>query len=116
MYRSWMTNRARDERSVFLVAHTDDGRVVGFLIGTAEREIPIYRLREFGFIHDVWVEPEYRNEGVARQMTMLAIEKFRAMGMKQVRLDTAAANDVGRSLFRACGFRPSVTEMLLEIS
>jgi len=114
MYRGWLTSRANDARSVFLVAERE-GAIVAFLVGTVEREIPIYRLSEFGFIHDVWVEPDYRNEGVARQMTMLAIERFREMGVKQIRLDTAARNDAARGLFASCGFRPSVTEMLLEI-
>lgn len=113
MYRGWLTSRANDARSVFLVAERD-GTVVAFLVGTIEREIPIYRLSEFGFIHDVWVEPAYRNEGVGRQMTMLAIERFRAMGVRQIRLDTAAKNDAARGLFASCGFRPTVTEMLLE--
>jgi ribosomal protein S18 acetylase RimI-like enzyme len=114
MYRGWLTSRARDARSVFLVAERE-GAIVAFLIGTIEREIPIYRLDEYGFIHDVWVEPAYRNEGIGRQITMLAIERFREIGVKQVRLDTAAKNDVARGLFASCGFRPSVTEMLLEI-
>lgn len=114
MYRSWLTSRATDPRSVFLVAERED-RLIAFLIATVEHEIPIYRLNEFGFIHDLWVEPEYRNEGSARQMTMLAIEKFRELGVKQVRLDTHAKNDIARALFASCGFRPSVTEMLLEL-
>jgi ribosomal protein S18 acetylase RimI-like enzyme len=84
-------------------------------VATVEREIPIYRLDQFGFIHDLWVEPDYRNEGIARQMTMLAIEKFRAIGVKQVRLDTHAKNDAARALFASCGFRASVMEMLLEL-
>src|SRR5581483_6932429 len=105
---------AGDRRSVFLVAERE-GRLVAFLIATVEREIPIYRIEEFGFIHDLWVEPEYRNEGIARQMTMLAIEKFREIGVKQVRLDTHAKNDAARALCASCGFRPSVTEMLIEI-
>ena len=114
MYRGWLASRANDPRSVFLVAEREIA-IVAFLVATVEREIPIYRLAEFGFIHDVWVEPAYRNEGVARQMTMLAIERFRAMGVKQIRLDTAAKNDAARGLFASCGFRPSVTEMLLEL-
>lgn len=114
MYRTWMTTRAGDPRSVFLVAERNE-KLVAFLIGTVEREIPIYRIDSFGFIHDLWVEPEYRNEGIARQMTMLAIEKFREMGVKQIRLDTAAKNDAARALFASCGFRASVTEMLLEM-
>ena len=114
MYRNWLSNRATDPRSVFLVAERED-HLVGFLIATVEREIPIYRLEEYGFIHDLWVEEQYRNEGIARQMTMLAVEHFREMGVKQIRLDTAAINEAARALFASCGFRISTIEMLLEL-
>jgi ribosomal protein S18 acetylase RimI-like enzyme len=120
MYRAWLRSRVRDPRGVFLVA--DRERLVqdlpflaGFLVGTVEREIPIYRTKEFGFIHDVWVEEDYRNEGIGRQMTMLAIEKFREIGVRQIRLDTATPNEIARTMFTSLGFRPSMTEMLLEI-
>ena len=116
MYDSWLRERASHRRSVFLVAEASaPTKIVGFLIGSVEREIPIYHLKEYGFLHDLWVEPEYRNEGVARQMVMLAVEKFKEIGVEQIRLDTAAKNEAARRLFEACGFRPSVTEMLLEI-
>lgn len=113
-YRRWLAARATDERSVFLVAERE-GKLVAFLVGTVEREIPIYRVKEFGFIHDLWVEPAYRNEGIARQLAMLAVERFREIGVPQVRLDTASANDPARNLFMACGFRPSAVEMLLDL-
>jgi ribosomal protein S18 acetylase RimI-like enzyme len=113
-YRRWLTARSTDPQSVFLVAERE-GRLVAFLIGTIEQEIPIYRMKEFGFIHDLWVEEEYRHEGIARQMVMLAIEKLKSAGVRQVRLDTAAANEPARKLFSSCGFRPSTIEMLLEI-
>jgi GNAT superfamily N-acetyltransferase len=114
MYRGWLTARSTDPRSVFLVADRD-GKLVGFLIATVEQEIPIYRLAEYGFVHDIWVEPDYRNEGIARQLVMLAIEKFRAMGVSQVRGDTAAVNEPARNLLKSCGMRPSTIEMLIEI-
>jgi ribosomal protein S18 acetylase RimI-like enzyme len=113
-YRRWLTQRADDPRSVFLVAQRE-GKIVAFLIGTVEAEIPIYRVKEFAFIHDLWVEEEYRNEGIARQMVMLAIERFKGMGVSQVRLDTAAANEPARKLFASCGFRLSTMEMLMEL-
>jgi ribosomal protein S18 acetylase RimI-like enzyme len=113
-YRRWLTARADDPRAVFLVAE-HDSKIVAFLIGTVEAEIPIYRLKEFGFIHDLWVEPEYRHEGVARQLVMLAVEKFEAIGVPQIRLDTAAANEAARKLFASCGFRISTIEMLLKM-
>ena len=122
MYESWLLARSEDPRSVFLVADAgpahagSSGRVLaGFLIGSVSEEIPIYRIEEVGFIHDLWVEEQYRNEGIARQMTMQAVQRFREIGVPQVRLDTAADNEAARNLFRACGFRPSAVEMLLEL-
>ena len=35
--------------------------------------------------------------------------------IKQIRLETAAANEAARALFRSCGFRVSTVEMTLEI-
>jgi ribosomal protein S18 acetylase RimI-like enzyme len=113
-YRRWLTARADDPRAVFLVAERES-KAVAFLIGTIEQEIPIYRLKEYGFIHDVWVEEEYRHEGIGRQMVMLAIEQFKAAGVTQIRLDTAGANEAARKLFAGCGFRVSTIEMLAEI-
>src|SRR3982750_2027798 len=69
MYRGWLRSRARDPQSVFLVASVDSegkpsgsvgghpvnqkvDKLIGFIIGTIEREIPIYRVEQFGFIHD----------------------------------------------------------------
>ena len=121
-YDRWLRDRANDPRSVFLVADVgpDDQsspgrRLAGFLIATVTDEIPIYRVKEIGFIHDLWVEERYRHEGIARQMTMLAIQRFREIGVPQVRLDTAADNEAARELFRKCGFRASAVEMLLEL-
>lgn len=113
-YRSWLTARATDARAVFLVAERES-RIVAYLIGTIEPEIPIYWTPECGWIHDLWVDALYRNEGVGRQMTTLAVERFRALGVSQLRLQTAAANDTARALFMQCGFRTSTVEMLMEI-
>ena len=120
MYRKWLTTRASDPKSVFLVADhdrllADVPYVVGFLVGTIEEPIPIYRIDRFGFIHDLWIEEDYRHEGLGRQMTMLAMEKFRDLGVRQVRLETAAANEPARKLFASCGFRNASLEMLAEI-
>lgn len=113
-YQRWLMKRTADQRSVFLVADSGQG-IAAFLIGTVETEIPVYRIKEFGFIHDAWVEPQYRHEGVGRQIVMLAVERFKQLGVKQVRLDTVAANDPARALFSGCGFRVSIIEMLLEL-
>lgn len=116
LYDPWLRERAGDrQRSVFLVAEHDSGQLVGYVVGTIEPEIPIYWMPECGWIHDLWVEEPYRHEGVGRQMAMLTVERFAALGVKQIRLQTAAANEAGRALFTSCGFRPATVEMLLPL-
>lgn len=112
-YDRWMRQRADDPRSVFLVAESN-GQIVAYIISTIEEEIPIYRTRECGWIHDLWVEPQYRNEGLARQMVTLTVERFTELGIQQIRLQTAAMNETARNLFKACGFRVATMEMLHE--
>jgi ribosomal protein S18 acetylase RimI-like enzyme len=113
-YARWLKGRSTDPRSIFLVAERDPGKLAGFLVATVEQEIPIYRTREYGFIHDLWVDADYRNEGTGRQLVMLAVERFKANGVTQVRLDTAGPNDAARRLFATCGFRVAAVQMLRE--
>lgn len=138
-YARWLPQRARDPRSVFLVAEAsspiptagpDDAAtpsarasgdqdvpsaaapLVGFLIATIEAEIPIYEVKEFGFIHDAWVEPAWRGRGIGGRLVDAALARFVALGVSQVRLDTAERNEAARRLFESRGFRVSVREMI----
>jgi ribosomal protein S18 acetylase RimI-like enzyme len=120
-YYNWLASLLKNQRNLCLVACEKESdaiasqKLIALLIATVEREIPIYSLREFGFIQDLWVEPEYRHMGIARQMLEHALAHFTKIGIKQIRLDTASANDFARSLFTSIGFRPSRIEMLLEL-
>ncbi|WP_392533006.1 GNAT family N-acetyltransferase [Nostoc sp. C117] len=114
-YEKWLTRLVNQERSLFLVCEKEQ-RLVAFIVATVEAEIPIYRLQEFAFIHDIWVEPEHRQKGIARQIVMQSVEHFHQMGVKQIRLDTANVNETARRLFTSCGFRISTIEMLIELS
>ncbi len=114
-YARWMGSLPGREGGVFLVAERAPGRLVGYLVGTREKDLSIYKHGDHGFIHDMWVEPEYRHEGVGRQLAITAIERFAAMGCPQIRLETAWANEPARKLFEGLGFRPSVATMLIEL-
>jgi ribosomal protein S18 acetylase RimI-like enzyme len=117
-YARWLTARATDTDSVLLVAtvdDADDAPPVAFLVAEVLDEIPVFLLNRYGFIHDLWVEEMYRNEGVARQLVTLALERFKAMGVTQVRAEVATANGPAAGLLGACGFRAASTTMLAEI-
>ncbi|MBD3884210.1 GNAT family N-acetyltransferase [Phormidium tenue FACHB-886] len=114
-YESWLNRLIQNQRDLCLVAE-DNNQLIGFLIATVEQEIPIYRLKQYAFIHDLWIEDEYRRGGIAKQMVQQAIANFQQLGITQIRLDTAHPNEAARRLFTDCGFRISTIEMLIELN
>lgn len=119
-YERWLNQRAVDDRSVFLVVErppdtSGDAALIGFVVATVEATIPVYRMKETGFVHDLWVDERYRHEGIGRNLVMRLIERFVEIGVSQIRLETAVANEPARQLFEACGFRTSAIEMLLDL-
>ncbi len=110
-YRNWLIERAADPRSAFFIA-VENGRTIGFIVGTVEREVPVYVLREYGFLHDLWVDEDQRKHGAGRALLTAAMERFGQIGVEQVRLDVLHDNDPARRLFAACGFRPATVQML----
>lgn len=114
-YEDWLVQRASDPRSVFLVAHDETAsgdELAGYVVATIERELAIYRLNEYGYVHDLWVESDARGEGVGRGLIEAAVEAFEKLGVEQVRLETAADNEIARRLYESCGFVTSSIEMM----
>lgn len=130
-YARWLPIRATDPRSIFLVAEEPDipglttpgltkpglttPGLAAFAVCSIESSIPIYATREFGWIHDLYVIPAARHRGIARALIREIIARFAAMGVTQIRLETASFNDAARATFAAEGFRVSAVEMLRSL-
>lgn len=114
VYRRWLNRLLRDPRAIVLIAERR-GRVVAYLVGSVEEEIPVYWQPECGWIHDLWVEPRLRGAGLAAQMTQLALAHFRALDQQQVRVQTWIGNKAAQRLFATAGFRDATLEMLVEL-
>jgi ribosomal protein S18 acetylase RimI-like enzyme len=89
---------------------------VAFLVATIEAEVPIYRLKEFGFIPDRWVEPAYRQLGRGKQLVEQMLHASRHKAVPQIRLDPVIENELARRLFESCSFRVSAIELLADIN
>jgi ribosomal protein S18 acetylase RimI-like enzyme len=120
LYEKWLHNLLLDSRQLCLVAETNSSEsqasteLIAYLIATVESEIPIYHLKEYGYIHDLWVEEAYRRQGIARQMVMKTVEHFQHLGVQQIRLNSLVNNDAAFKLYASCGFRASTFEMLVQ--
>lgn len=105
----WYVRWLEETRSFVLVAELR-GRPVGFLAaGVAEFPDRYTRLEERpnlqGHIHDVFVEPRARRQGVAQALFDAAEQRLRAAGCDNLRLGVAAGNEVARRFYRRFGFQ-----------
>lgn len=76
--------------------------VVGYAIvgGASTMLSPV----PFGFVYDLWVAPEARRRGVARQLVDRACAWCREQGFPRLKLEVAATNAAARALYASAGF------------
>jgi ribosomal protein S18 acetylase RimI-like enzyme len=82
-----------------LVADADDGSLAGFVVAFESRATP-----GVGYIHFVWVAPEYRGSGVGRALYEAVFELLRAHGCRMVEAVTRRANQGSVAFHEQLGF------------
>jgi ribosomal protein S18 acetylase RimI-like enzyme len=113
-YRRFLLSQLNDPDVVIFVAVVDEA-IVGYCYAGIE-PLSWKELRDTaGFIHDLALDPAARRQGAGRALLNEAIGWLRQRGMSRVMLWTSTANDPARRLFEGVGFRPTMTEMTLEI-
>jgi GNAT superfamily N-acetyltransferase len=60
--------------------------------------------RKTGYIWGVYVEPSYRRQGIAKQLTSATVNYLKAIGCTRVRLD---ASVMGKPVYESLGFSSS---------
>jgi GNAT superfamily N-acetyltransferase len=113
-YGRWLVSRLASLDDVVLVAESA-GEVVGYVWADVE-DLSWKDLRgPCGFVHDIYVDEAARRLGAGRGLLHAAVDWIRSKGRSQVVLWTKSENDHAKNLFAALGFRPTMTEMTLDV-
>jgi uncharacterized protein (DUF952 family)/ribosomal protein S18 acetylase RimI-like enzyme len=135
-YRMWRDNDVAPERLradwearvvAFVAAARRDSAYRGFIaelegigiVGSTSCQLftglypdvlePAHRL--YGYLWGVYVEPDHRRRGIARDLTQAALDYLRSIGCSQVRLHASPA---GRPVYAELGFE-ATNEMRLAL-
>ena len=99
----FILDRTKNSESVIFVAEAGDGTLVGLcqLYPTfcSVEARPIYVL------YDLFVSPDARRAGVAKQLLQAAIGQARADGKARVDLTTAKQNVAAQALYESLGWK-----------
>lgn len=114
-------NRARIRESI--CHHIAAGRLLvvrddllcGFVM--FRPEFGIYEQdRERGIIENIYVKPEYRDEGVGTMLLEAAEEELLSQGVDVISLEVLAANERAQKLYRSHGYEPHRIELEKRVS
>lgn len=103
-FYGYLERTAQDGRTIAEVIETEDRRLAGYLWATfCEDEESGFRFAE---IQEIYVEEEFRRQGVAAQLYQYAEEKARRSGAKVIRAGTGACNSASIQLHERLGYSP----------
>lgn len=91
-----------DHGAYFLVATTDD-RLIGWVL--VDRSMDWFTHKDIGWISDVYVKKEFRNQGVAKVLIQQSLAEFKLLGYDDVRLNVFSFNEKAISLYEKLGFK-----------
>ncbi|WP_234818763.1 GNAT family N-acetyltransferase [Sinorhizobium fredii] len=112
-YTRWLRSQL-EKPDVVVLAAEQDRMIVGYAYASLEGYDYMVLRGPAGVIHDLFVDPEKRNQGIGRMLLDTAIAELQGRGAALVVLSTAHRNEAAQRLFAAAGFRPTMVEMTLD--
>ena len=113
-YRSYVSLHLHAPNSLVLVAEDDEG-VRGFCCAYICRNLPMFDPPQFGYLSDIFLEPECRDGGTGTALVERTCEWFREKGQTVLQLQVYRNNEVGRTFWHAKGFEPYFDRMWLDL-
>ncbi|MEO0565632.1 MAG: GNAT family N-acetyltransferase, partial [Chloroflexota bacterium] len=106
-YAALVHNAILSKHNLVLVAIGARGLIVGYVLATISDPTPsMFRALPVGSLADLYVLPDVRRRGVARQLVDVAMEWFRGQGVEAVEWEVAEANHAGRAFWDSLAGRP----------
>ncbi len=114
-YRGWLEHLMSNKDGGLALVASIAGQASGYLIAEVEEESTRHWSPRTIYLHDLFVIPESRRRGIAREL----MDQFLEWASQRhpwlaIRLITAARNDSARAFFQRLGFNASAVEMLRE--
>ncbi len=107
--RSLMT---RDD-AIAVVAR-DAGEIIGYAVGRVTMLPPFFEQRYRGYIHDVFVKPQFRHHGVGRRLIDAILQWLRQQEVLLVEL-TVATNNEAVGFWERLGFSVYMQQMKKDL-
>jgi ribosomal protein S18 acetylase RimI-like enzyme len=112
----WFYGEQTDAKDAAVLVAELDGKVVGFAyvtyVQTDYLDLAVFAAQ----LQDIYVDEGTRHSGAGKALIDASINVAKEFGASKVILSVADRNQVARDFFERSGFRPTMTEMTLNLS
>lgn len=98
-----------------LIAEDRTGDAVGYVFVRLEAETFLDLSNSRAWLHDIYVSPTVRGQGLGKKLLDAATTAAREFGSGVLMLQVWPQNRPAKDIFQQYGFRPTMQEMMLEI-
>ena len=114
MMEQWHKKSPHDPRRKVFVAE-DSGKIVGYAGVRIKKRPDIYKIEELGFIDEIYVEPEYRRQGISRRFLELIFDWLKKKGVLYADLFVAVKNETAQTVWKKFKFKAFLKEKYRKI-
>lgn len=82
----------------------DNGNIVGYNLAQIKSEIPVFKLRRFGLIADLYIKKEFRGQGIATIFKDKAVEWFKRNNLRYMSINVYPDNSHAYMIYKKWGF------------
>ncbi len=103
--RNFLTERSRNNESVIFLASTyENGKSIPVAFTQLYPTFSSGRMAKNWILNDLFVEPDYRNQGIGKRLIDSAMQFAKDDGATFVKLETAHDNKTAQSVYEGIGF------------
>ncbi len=111
-YKTYFKKCVYSPKSLLLVAE-EEGKIVGYALGTITSRPPVFKERKIGYIDDMFVVKEYRRSGVGKEFLNELFKWFKNKKAKHTEITVHTKNFIGRKAWENFGFEEYCTKLLI---
>jgi len=99
----------------FAIVAKHNNCVVGFLTGSIEPALEFKLYEKYGFIHNMFVQDEFRNEGIGKKLIDAFVDICKEQGISYIHTDSDA-NQSLINFYTGNGFKISGLNYIMKLS
>lgn len=110
-WRSYHAKNITDKKALFLVAF-DGKKPVGMALGKIVKLPPVFKQKEKGFIHELFVEEAYRDRKIGKAFIQRMEKFFKEKGVKTSQIKAESFNTEALAKYKHLGYNDFRVELI----